>query len=102
MSKQKKQHGGDWIDKLQAHNRNVYLERQAEQAKLDRQQNEEHRRQLREIEQKKRTMRPPVCNLPVKSEPSRIARSMKMKESTISRGDSRNLRMQRPWERGFC
>ena len=53
MSKQKKQHGGDWIDKLQAHNRNVYLERQAEQAKLDRQQNEEHRRQLREIEQKK-------------------------------------------------
>lgn len=56
----KKQHGGDWIDKIQAHNRNVYLESQAEaakekarQAKLDRLQNEEHRRQMREIEQKK-------------------------------------------------
>lgn len=53
MGKQEEQHGGDWFDKLQAHNRNVYLERQAEQARLDRQQNEEHRRQLREIEQKK-------------------------------------------------
>lgn len=57
---EKKQHGGDWFDKLQAHNRNVSLERQARaaeetarQAEIDRRQNEEHRRRIEEIEEKR-------------------------------------------------
>ena len=56
----KKQYGGDWIDKWQAHNRNVSLERQAQaaeekarQAKLDRLDHEEHRRRMEKIEEKR-------------------------------------------------
>lgn len=55
-----KQHGGDWIDKIQAHNRNVSLERQAQaaeekarQAKLDRLDHEEHRRRMEKNAEKR-------------------------------------------------
>ena len=59
---EKKQHGGDWFDKIQAHNRNVALDRQARaaeetarQAEIDRRQNEQHRRRLEELEEKRAT-----------------------------------------------
>ena len=62
-----KQHGGDWLDKIQAHNRNVYLEAQAKhsaerakyererarQAQLEREEKEAHNAAMRKIAQQK-------------------------------------------------
>ena len=61
------QHGGDWLDKIQAHNRNVYLEEQAKnsakraeyekerarQARLEREETAAHNAEMRKIARQK-------------------------------------------------